>query len=262
MRGRLWAGVAVAATVVSAGAVAYAQVELPAQVLLSDYALVPGGMAPILVGMLALAGACLCLAYGLARQDPGRTAATRVLLLAGAGGLIMSAIFPTDPGTSQIGTLAGEIHRWSSAVVFTSLPMAGWMLARRTGTPWWRATPSTNAPAAAGAPTAVRAPVAAHAPAAGRAPAVAMTAVRAMSVVAAVALGAYLVAHPASITSQFVHGEAYYGLLERGLVLAEMALLVVMTVAAATSVATSAGSVPSVPKEEPAEASKRQRLAA
>ncbi|MFG2078662.1 DUF998 domain-containing protein [Nonomuraea maritima] len=242
---RLWAGGAVAATVVSAGAVAYAQAELPAQPLLSDYALVPGGMAPVLVGMLALAGACLCLAYGLARQDPGRTAATRVLLLAGAGGLIMSAIFPTDPGTSQIGTLAGEIHRWSSAVVFTSLPMAGWMLARRAGTPWWRAAPS-----------------AAEAPSAAKAPSAAMTAVRAMSVAAAVTLGAYLVAHPASFTSPLVGGDAYYGLLERGLVLAEMALLVVMAVAAATSAAPAAQAAPerNAPSEEPA--TERQRLAA
>ncbi|MEV0378827.1 DUF998 domain-containing protein [Nonomuraea sp. NPDC050643] len=183
-------------TVVSVVALAYAQVALPTQPLLSDYALVSGGLVPVLVGMLALAGACLSLAYGLAAGDPSRTAATRVLLLAGAAGLMMSAIFPTDPGTSQIGTLSGEIHRWSAAVVFTALPVAGWTLARRRETaPRWNA-------------------------------------VKAMSVLSALTLAIYLAAHPASITSPLIDGAAYYGLLERGVVLADMALLTVMALAA------------------------------
>jgi hypothetical protein len=185
----------VAGTVASAAALAYAQVTLPAQPLLSDYALVSGGLFPVLIGMLALAGACLSLAYGLAAAEPARTAATRVLLLAGAAGLMISAIFPTDPGTSQIGTLSGEIHRWAAAVVFTSLPVAGWTLAR------------------------------------GRAAASRWNAVKAMSVTSAVALAAYLAAHPASITSPLINGVAYYGVLERALVLAEMVLIAVMALA-------------------------------
>lgn len=188
----------VAGTVASACALAYAQVALPAQPLLSDYALVSGGLVPVLIGMLTLAGACLCLAYGLAAAEPSRTAATRVLLLAGAAGLMMSAVFPTDPGTSQVGTLAGEIHRWSAAVVFTSLPVAGWTLARgRAAAPRWNA-------------------------------------VRAMSVASAVALAVYLAAHPASITSPLINGVAYYGLLERAVVLAEMVLITAMAMAALT----------------------------
>jgi Protein of unknown function (DUF998) len=183
-------------TLVSACALAYAQVALPAQPLLSDYALVSGGLVPVLVGALALAGACLCLAYGLAAAEPARTAATRVLLVAGAAGLMMSAVFPTDPGTSQVGTLAGEIHRWSAAIVFTSLPVAGWSLARgrERGNRW--------------------------------------NAVRAMSVASAVTLAAYLAAHPATITSPLINGVAYYGPLERAVVLAEMALVTVMALAA------------------------------
>ncbi|MEV4573292.1 DUF998 domain-containing protein [Nonomuraea jabiensis] len=187
---------AVCGTVVSACALAYAQVALPTQPLLSDYALVSGGLVPVLVGMLALAGACLCLAYGLAASDPARTAATRVLLLAGAAGLMMSAIFPTDPGDSQVGSLSGEIHRWAAAVVFTSLPVAGWTLARgRAAAPRWNA-------------------------------------VRALSVTSAAMLAFYLAAHPASITSPLIGGAGYYGPLERGVVLAEMALLVAMALAA------------------------------
>ncbi|MEO3797276.1 DUF998 domain-containing protein [Nonomuraea sp. B10E15] len=182
-------------TVVSFCALAYAEITLPVQPLISDYALVSGGLAPVLIGMLALAGACLSLAYGLASTEPARTAAARVLLLAGAAGLMMSAIFPTDPGSSQIGTLSGEIHRWAAAVVFTSLPVAGWSLARgRAAAPGWNA-------------------------------------VKALSVTSALSLAFYLAAHPASITSPLIDGAAYYGLLERGLVVAEMLLIVVMALA-------------------------------
>ncbi|MEO3875071.1 DUF998 domain-containing protein [Nonomuraea sp. B12E4] len=185
----------VCGTAVSAGALVYAQVALPAQPLLSDYVLVSGGPAPVLIGMLALAGACLTLAYGLAAGDPSRTAATRVLLLAGAAGLMMSAIFPTDPGGSEIGSLSGEIHRWSAAVVFNSLPVAGWVLARRRD-----AAPRWNA-------------------------------VRAMSLTSAVTLAIYLAAHPASFTSPLINGASFYGLMERALVLVEMGLIVVMALA-------------------------------
>ncbi|MED7926725.1 DUF998 domain-containing protein [Nonomuraea sp. LP-02] len=195
-RWSLWA--TAGGTAVSAAALTWTELTLPAQPLISDYALVAGGLVPVLVGMLALAGACLSLAYGLVVADPARTAATRVLLLAGAAGLMLSAVFPTDPGSSQVGTLAGEIHRWAAAVVFTSLPVAGWTFAR------------------------------------GRAGAARWNAVRAMSVTAALTLAAYLAAHPATVTSPLINGVAYYGPLERAVVLAEMVLLVTMAVAAAS----------------------------
>ncbi|MFC4114578.1 DUF998 domain-containing protein [Nonomuraea zeae] len=218
----------VAGTVVSACALAYAQVTLPAQPLLSDYALVSGGLPPVLIGMLALAGACLSLAYGLAANDPARTAATRVLLLAGAAGLMMSAIFPTDPGSSQIGSLSGEIHRWSAAVVFTSLPVAGWALARgRAAAPRWNT-------------------------------------VKAMSVACAMTLAAYLAAHPATLTSPLIGGAAYYGLLERAVVLAEMVLLTTMALAATERrPAVRAGTAPQeVPAADGSQPEQQERLAA
>ncbi|WP_433439108.1 DUF998 domain-containing protein [Nonomuraea sp. CA-141351] len=212
---------AIAGTAVSAGALAYAQIALPTQTLLSDYALVSGGLVPVLIGMLALAGACLSLAYGLAAGDPRRTAATRVLLLAGAAGLMMSAIFPTDP--TPIGSMTGEIHRWAAAVVFTSLPVAGWVLARgRAAAPRWNA-------------------------------------VRAMSVTSAATLAVYLAAHPASITSTLISGSAYYGLLERGVVLAEMVLLAAMALAPIERRPTVQTSAPPV---EPQHSERSERLAA
>ncbi|MGI5269774.1 DUF998 domain-containing protein [Nonomuraea sp. CA-218870] len=200
--------VSVTATLTSACALGYAELALPAQPLLSHYALVPGGMAPTLLGMLALAAGCLSLAYGLVASDPRGTAASRVLLLAAAAGLMLSGIFPTDPATAELKSLTGEVHRWSAAVVFTTLPVAGWALAR------------------------------------GRAGAVRWSAVRALAVAAALMLAAYLAAHPASVTSVWIGGEGYYGLLERAVVVADMALLAVMAVAtprpAAAPVPTSA----------------------
>ena len=174
-------------------AFAYAEFTLPAQPLISHYVLVPGGLLPVVIGMLALATACLSLAYGLAISDPGPTAATRVLLLAAAGGLMLSAVFPTD--ASVIKSMSGEIHRWAAAVVFTTLPVAGWSLAR------------------------------------GRAPLPRWNAVKALSVTSVLALGVYLAAHPASFTSPWIGGESYYGLLERALVLAEIGLIAAMTLA-------------------------------
>lgn len=185
--------VTLAGALVALLAFAYAELVLPARPLVSDYALVPGGLLPVVIGMLALAAACLSLAYGLATGEPGRTAATRVLLLAAAGGLMLSAMFPTD--ASVIKSLSGEIHRWAAAVVFTTLPVAGWSLAR------------------------------------GRAPLPRWNAVKALSVTSVLALGVYLAAHPASFTSPWIGGESYYGLLERALVLAEIGLIAAMTLA-------------------------------
>ncbi|GAA2398510.1 DUF998 domain-containing protein [Nonomuraea africana] len=182
------------AALVCAAALAYAHLALPAQTLVSDYALVPGGVAPVMVGMLALAAGCVFLAYGLAVREPARTAATRVLLVAAAGGLMLSALFPTDHGTAS--SLSGEVHRWASAVVFTSLPVAGWTLAR------------------------------------GRAPLPRWNLVRSLVGTAVVALTVYLAAHPAALTSPFIGGEAYYGLLERAVIVAEVVLVVAMGVAA------------------------------
>ncbi|MFI7445676.1 DUF998 domain-containing protein [Nonomuraea indica] len=187
----------VGGALLAAGAFGYAQVTLPEQPLLSDYALVPGGMLPVLAGLLALAGACLWLAYGLTVREPARTAATRVLLLAAAAGLLLCAVFPTDPGVSQLSTVAGEIHRWAAAVVFTALPLAGWTLARRDTSPPWA------------------------------------NALRALSVTSALALAGFLFAHPASFTSAAIDGAAFYGLFQRGVVLAEIALVTVMALTAA-----------------------------
>ncbi|MGW4476337.1 DUF998 domain-containing protein [Nonomuraea sp. NPDC004354] len=182
------------AAVVCLAALAHAHLALPAQPLVSDYALVPGGMPLVVVGMTALASGCLFLAYGLAVNDPARTAATRLLMIAAAAGLMLSAVFPTDPGAAK--SLSGELHRWASAVVFTSLPVAGWSLARgRAALPRWNL-------------------------------------VRSLAVTSVITLAVYLAAHPATLTSPLIGGAAYYGLMERALIVAEIVLVVAMGLAA------------------------------
>jgi hypothetical protein len=186
---------AVAALLVSFGALAYAQLALPPQTLLSDYALVDGGMAPILIGMLALAVSCVLLTYVLAQHEPSRSAAGRVLLLAAAAALMLTALFPTDAGGTAVKTVTGEVHRWSAALVFTALPVAAWVLARRrVSVTRWRP-------------------------------------VRVAAVAAAVTLAVYLAAHPASFLSPAIGGLSYYGFLARMVVVAEMGLLATLMVA-------------------------------
>ena len=193
-------------SVTSLGALAYTELTLPTQLLVSEYALVDGGMPLVLGGMLALAAGCLALAYGLAEREPSRSAAARVLLVAAAGGLILSGLFPTNPAGGLAWSVAGEIHRWSAALVFTALPVAGWSLSRgRTTLPGWHP-------------------------------------VRFLSIASALVLTMYLASHPGSFVSPLINGSAYYGLLERGVVLTEIALLISMGLAALRPPATTTAS--------------------
>ncbi|GII91463.1 DUF998 domain-containing protein [Sinosporangium siamense] len=85
------------------------------------------------VGSLVLAGGCLAVAYRLALSEPVRGAASRVLLVAVAAGLVLAVIFPEGPGPGT------EIHPWATALVVTGLPCAAWMLARGRAPHmlWW-----------------------------------------------------------------------------------------------------------------------------
>ncbi|MFC4057611.1 DUF998 domain-containing protein [Planomonospora corallina] len=152
--------------------------------LVSEYALVDATAWALVGGTLALASGCLWTAYGLTRTDPVRSAAARVLLVAAALGLLLTAVFPTDPAPGVV-SAAGEIHRWSAAVVFTALPGAGLLLGHRYGA----------------------------------------ASLRAVSGAAVALLVVFLSAHPGSPVADLIGGPGYYGLVERLLLLAEMALV-------------------------------------
>ncbi|TKK81272.1 DUF998 domain-containing protein [Herbidospora galbida] len=166
----------------------FADLINPMTGLLSDYAVTDTTTETVFaLGMMALAAGCVATAWSLTEPNPSRTAATRVLLIVAAAGLVLATIFPTDL-SADVTTLGGEIHRWSTAVVFTSLPVAGWILTRRGP----------------------------------------LGAVGLLARLSGVFLVAYLLSHPTSPVSALVGGEAYFGLLERIVVVLEILLVIAL----------------------------------
>ncbi|GAA3508704.1 hypothetical protein FHR32_004719 [Streptosporangium album] len=198
---RRWPGMAGAAAAMALTAYAHlaaAGTVDPLTGPVSDYALLDASAWAMAGGTITLAMSAIWVAYGLTRVDPARSAAARVLLVAGALGLLLTAVFPAGTA-SGVTSAAGEIHRWSAAVVFTALPCAGWMLGRRFRIP----------------------------------------ALSAVSAASAALLAVFLAAHPGSPTADLVNGPGYYGLVERLLMLSEMALILLS--------ARSAGRRPALP---------------
>jgi hypothetical protein len=102
----------------------------PISEVVSDYIFVDGGAGLLALGSLTLAAASAALllvlvARGVPRQEPAAW-----LLGLWSVGLVFVALFPTDP-TGAPTTLSGAVHRYAGAVMFTSLPLAGWLLSRR-----------------------------------------------------------------------------------------------------------------------------------
>ncbi|MCC5580835.1 DUF998 domain-containing protein [Microtetraspora sp. AC03309] len=99
----------------------------PLQDMISDYVFTPHGwLLPASLSLLALGAAAH--AVRLARLDH------RAALLVGgwAGCMLLVAGFPTDrPGASL--SMSGEIHRCAAFVAFVCMPLAGLLVARRTG---------------------------------------------------------------------------------------------------------------------------------
>jgi hypothetical protein len=196
---RVWGWVAAAGSLAALAAMVYAHLlpdtgVSPLTAPVSDYALSGEGRAAIMAGTLMLAMGCLWSVYGMAQTDPARTAATRVLLTAASLGLVLTAIFPADPVPGFAST-GGELHRWAAALVFTGIPCAAWMLARdRPAHPRW-------------------------------------ILLKATAVISILVLAAFLAAHPSSPTSDLIGGAAYHGLLQRLLLLSDIALLLMTALA-------------------------------
>ncbi|MBG0828621.1 DUF998 domain-containing protein [Planomonospora sp. ID67723] len=185
----VWRGLGMGGAVLALLAMAWVHLAAggavdPMTGLISDYALLDDTAWALVGGTLALAAGCLWTAYGLARTDPAGSAAARVLLVASALGLLLTASFPTDAAPGVV-SITGEIHRWSAAVVFTALPCAGRLLGRRSGD----------------------------------------AVLSAVSVLSVLLLAAFLAAHPGSLTADLIDGPAYYGLVERLLMLSEIVLV-------------------------------------
>lgn len=90
------------------------------------------------VSTMLLAVASIALTIALARTRlPGGRLITVVLSLWSLG-LVVAAAFPTDPIDMATISLVGEIHRYAGATMYASLPVAGWLVYRRSATsPTW-----------------------------------------------------------------------------------------------------------------------------
>jgi hypothetical protein len=177
----------------------------PLSLTVSDYAVSESGGA-IHLAMLTLAAASAVLVLGLRRlggsgpstgTGRGRLGTAQVLLAAWAGGLLLAGLIPTNPPGTEMGT-AAYVHRYASVVAFLALPLAGWLIA-------------------------------AQLPATARTAGTASTA-RAALWLRALAVASLLLA-AAMIWSAYPGDRAYYGLIERALILAEVALLTVLATA-------------------------------
>ncbi|ALG14639.1 hypothetical protein AOZ06_08580 [Kibdelosporangium phytohabitans] len=95
----------------------------------SDYAFHSAG-GPLFVSAVLLLGlAGLVLRAGMHGARMPRSLATSALFGLWYAGLLLCAVFPGDQlATDQ--TLSGQLHRLGGAMLFTCLPVAGWLLAR------------------------------------------------------------------------------------------------------------------------------------
>lgn len=97
----------------------------PIRHTISDYVYVDGGTGLLAVTALTLAGASTLLV--LALRNISRSAAWLVGLW--SAGLTVATIFPTDPSGVPT-SVSGLVHRYAGAVMFVSLPLAGWLISR------------------------------------------------------------------------------------------------------------------------------------
>ncbi|MET8230026.1 DUF998 domain-containing protein [Micromonospora sp. NPDC005298] len=122
-------GIAVAALLTVIGHLEVNDDLNPWALTISDFAVSDRG-GVIDVAMVVLALATVTLMYGLRRTGPPPDRAVELLLGAWVAGLAVAAVVPTnEPGTAM--TTAAYLHRYASVVAFLSLPVGGWLLARR-----------------------------------------------------------------------------------------------------------------------------------
>lgn len=112
----------------------------PLRTVISDYVMVPGGYELLALAAAALAAAVLAVAAGLRRSGLPRPGLPAALLVGGAVALLVAGAVPTNLPDQPIGTGA-LVHRAAGGVVFVTLPLAGWLIARRAAaaTGGWRA---------------------------------------------------------------------------------------------------------------------------
>jgi hypothetical protein len=102
----------------------------PLTAVISDFVFQPGGYALLGAAAISLAVGCVMLATGLRRADLPEARIPAALFVSAAVALVLVALFPTHtPGTTP--GLVSTVHRAAGGWVFTVLPLAAWMVARR-----------------------------------------------------------------------------------------------------------------------------------
>jgi hypothetical protein len=96
---------------------------------ISDYIFVDNGSGLLAVTALSLAAASVGLLVALVRSGLPRWGPVAVLIGLWAAGLTVATVFPTDP-TGAPTSFSGAVHRYAGAVMFASLPLAGWLISR------------------------------------------------------------------------------------------------------------------------------------
>ncbi|NUT47144.1 MAG: DUF998 domain-containing protein [Saccharothrix sp.] len=95
----------------------------------SDYIFVDHGAGLLAVTALSLAAASIGLLVTLVRMGLPRRGPVAVLIGLWSAGLAVATVFPTDP-TGTPTSFSGAVHRYAGAVMFASLPLAGWLISR------------------------------------------------------------------------------------------------------------------------------------
>ncbi|ONI90284.1 hypothetical protein ALI22I_13300 [Saccharothrix sp. ALI-22-I] len=96
---------------------------------ISDYIFVDNGSGLLAVTALSLAAASVGLLVSLIRSGLPRRGPVAVLMGLWSAGLAVVAVFPTDPVGAPT-SFSGAVHRYAGAVMFASLPLAGWLISR------------------------------------------------------------------------------------------------------------------------------------
>lgn len=133
--GLVLSGVAVAALLAVYLHLRLSDTVSPVRQTVSDYVLAPEGAGAFALMCLALAVGSLGLVTAAVGRRPYATArdhAIAVLLTFWCLGLVVAALFPTDPMSGPMSP-AGEAHRWAIVLAFVSLPAAGRLLAAEHG---------------------------------------------------------------------------------------------------------------------------------
>ncbi|MFI9012040.1 DUF998 domain-containing protein [Actinosynnema sp. NPDC053489] len=101
----------------------------PIRYTVSDYVFVANGGGLLAVTSLTLAAASIGLLVALVRSGLPKSGPVAALMGLWSAGLAVATVFPTDP-TGSPTSFSGAVHRYAGAVMFASLPLAGWLISR------------------------------------------------------------------------------------------------------------------------------------